>query len=78
MGRLKPALHYNTYAKFSKKGFVAAAKEKKLRLGLPKGSLQESTFKIFKKAGFNITVGSRSYFPYIDDPEIEAVLIRAQ
>ena len=50
----------------------------KLRLGLPKGSLQESTFKIFKKAGFNITVGSRSYFPYIDDPEIEPVLIRAQ
>ncbi len=50
----------------------------KLKLGLPKGSLQESTFKIFKKAGFNISIGSRSYFPYIDDPEIEAVLIRAQ
>ncbi len=50
----------------------------KLRLGLPKGSLQEATFKIFKKAGFNITVGSRSYFPYIDDVEIEPVLIRAQ
>ncbi|HTL71607.1 MAG TPA: ATP phosphoribosyltransferase [Candidatus Eisenbacteria bacterium] len=51
---------------------------KKLKLGLPKGSLQESTFKMFKKAGFNISVGSRSYFPYIDDDEIEAVLIRAQ
>ena len=50
----------------------------RLKLGLPKGSLQESTFKIFKKAGFNINVGSRSYFPYVDDPEIEAVLIRAQ
>ena len=50
----------------------------KLRLGLPKGSLQESTFRMFKKAGFNVTVGSRSYFPYIDDPEIEAVLMRAQ
>ena len=50
----------------------------KLKLGLPKGSLQESTFKIFKKAGFNISIGSRSYFPYIDDPDIEAVLIRAQ
>lgn len=49
-----------------------------MKLGLPKGSLQESTFKMFKKAGYNITVGSRSYFPYIDDPEIEAVLIRAQ
>jgi len=50
----------------------------KLKLGLPKGSLQESTFKMFKKAGFNVSVGSRSYFPYIDDQEIEAVLIRAQ
>jgi len=50
----------------------------KLKLGLPKGSLQESTFKIFKKAGFNINVSSRSYFPYIDDEDIECVLIRAQ
>lgn len=50
----------------------------KLKLGLPKGSLQESTFKMFKKAGYNVSVGSRSYFPYIDDPQIEAVLIRAQ
>jgi ATP phosphoribosyltransferase len=55
-----------------------AETKNKLRLGLPKGSLQESTFKIFKKAGFNVTVGSRSYFPYIDDPEIEPILIRAQ
>ncbi len=55
-----------------------AEKGFKLRLGLPKGSLQDSTFKIFKKAGFSITVGSRSYFPYIDDAEIEPVLIRAQ
>jgi ATP phosphoribosyltransferase len=53
-------------------------KKFKLRLGLPKGSLQDSTFKIFLKAGFKITVGSRSYFPYIDDPEIDPVLIRAQ
>ncbi len=50
----------------------------KLRLGLPKGSLQDSTFKIFQKAGFKVSVGSRSYFPYIDDPEIEPILIRAQ
>ncbi len=50
----------------------------KLKLGLPKGSLQESTFKMFKKAGYNVSVSSRSYFPYIDDPEIEGVLIRAQ
>lgn len=50
----------------------------KLKLGLPKGSLQESTFKMFQKAGYRVSVGSRSYFPYVDDPEIEAVLIRAQ
>ena len=51
---------------------------KKLKLGLPKGSLQEATFKMFLKAGFKISVGSRSYFPSIDDPEIEPVLLRAQ
>ncbi|KJS01590.1 MAG: ATP phosphoribosyltransferase [Peptococcaceae bacterium BRH_c4a] len=50
----------------------------KLRLGLPKGSLQEATFQLFKRAGFNISVRSRSYFPAIDDPEIEVVLMRAQ
>ena len=50
----------------------------KLRLGLPKGSLQEATFQLFKRAGFNITVRSRSYFPAIDDPELEVVLMRAQ
>jgi ATP phosphoribosyltransferase len=49
-----------------------------LRLGLPKGSLQESTLKLFRKAGFNVTVGARSYYPEFDDPEIEAMLIRAQ
>ncbi len=49
-----------------------------IRLGLPKGSLQESTFELFRRAGFAIAVGSRSYYPRIDDPEIEAVLIRAQ
>ncbi len=53
-------------------------KDFKLRIGLPKGSLQESTFKIFRKAGYNVSVSSRSYFPYVDDPQIEAVLIRAQ
>lgn len=50
-----------------------------LKLGLPKGSLQESTFKMFRKAGFNISLSSeRSYFPSIDDAEVEAVLLRAQ
>jgi len=57
---------------------VPSSKILKLKLGLPKGSLQESTFKLFKKAGFNLSVGSRSYFPYIDDNGIEVVLIRAQ
>jgi len=50
----------------------------KLKLGIPKGSLQDITVKLFKKAGFNITVHPRSYFPSIDDGEIEAVLFRAQ
>lgn len=54
-------------------------KEKRiLKIGLPKGSLQETTFKIFEKAGFKISIGPRSYFPSIDDPELEAVLLRAQ
>jgi len=54
-------------------------KTKVLKLGLPKGSLQESTFKIFKKAGFNVNLSSeRSYFPSIDDAQIEPVLLRAQ
>jgi ATP phosphoribosyltransferase len=52
--------------------------KKILKIGLPKGSLQESTFRIFKKAGFNINIGSRSYIPSIDDPELEPILIRAQ
>ncbi len=51
---------------------------KKLKLGLPKGSLQESTFALFKKAGFNISASSRSYFPRVDDPELDPILIRAQ
>lgn len=49
-----------------------------LRLGLPKGSLQESTFNIFKKAGFNIKADSRSYYPAVDDDEIKITLVRAQ
>lgn len=50
----------------------------KLRLGIPKGSLQENTLSLFKKAGFNITVRERSYFPSVDDPELELVMLRAQ
>ncbi|HOV89251.1 MAG TPA: ATP phosphoribosyltransferase [Syntrophorhabdaceae bacterium] len=50
----------------------------KLKIGLPKGSLQDTTFKLFKNAGYNIKVLERSYVPDIDDPEIECLLIRAQ
>ncbi|NOZ04507.1 MAG: ATP phosphoribosyltransferase [FCB group bacterium] len=50
----------------------------KLKLGLPKGSLQEATFQLLKRAGWRFTVSSRAYKPYCDDPEIEALLIRAQ
>lgn len=50
----------------------------KLKLGLPAGSLQNTTMEIFKKAGYNIHIGERSYYPYIDDDEIECVLMRAQ
>src|SRR6187399_192554 len=50
----------------------------KLKLGIPKGSLQDATVQLFARAGFNIYVSSRSYFPTIDDPEVECMLIRAQ
>src|SRR3972149_354214 len=49
-----------------------------LNIGLPKGSLQDSTIRLFRKAGFTITVGSRSYVPSIDDEELSGLLIRAQ
>jgi ATP phosphoribosyltransferase len=51
---------------------------RKLKLGIPAGSLQEATAALFKKAGYTITFSSRSYYPTIDDPEIECLLIRAQ
>jgi len=51
---------------------------KVLKLGLPKGSLQDSTIDLFAQAGFHFSVQSRSYFPSIDDDELEAILIRAQ
>ncbi len=50
----------------------------KLKLGLPKGSLQEATLELFRRAGYEINVNPRSYFPAIDDEEIECMLIRAQ
>src|SRR5271166_2033757 len=54
------------------------ATKMKLKLGIPKGSLENATVDLFRRAGFQITVSSRSYFPAIDDPEIECMLIRAQ
>jgi ATP phosphoribosyltransferase len=50
----------------------------RLKLGIPKGSLQEATLDLFARAGWRITLGSRSYVPAIDDPEIECLLVRAQ
>ncbi len=52
--------------------------EKRLKLGIPAGSLQDATAQLFRKAGYTITFASRSYYPSIDDPEIECLLIRAQ
>ena len=50
----------------------------KLKLGIPKGSLQDSTIQLFGRAGFNIYVSSRSYFPSIDDPSIRCSFMRPQ
>ena len=50
----------------------------RLKLGIPKGSLQDATVQLFARAGYNIYVNPRSYFPAIDDPEIECMLVRAQ
>jgi ATP phosphoribosyltransferase len=50
----------------------------KLKLGIPKGSLETATIDLFRRAGFNIATSSRSYYPAIDDPDLECMLIRAQ
>lgn len=50
----------------------------KLRIGIPKGSLQESTLRLFRNAGYTIKLAERSYVPLIDDPELEGLVIRAQ
>ena len=49
-----------------------------LKLGIPKGSLEAATIDLFRRAGFNLTTSSRSYFPVVDDPELECLLVRAQ
>ncbi len=51
---------------------------KKLKLGMPKGSLQESTIELFKKAGIRVHASDRSYFPTCDDEELEIMLVRSQ
>ncbi len=53
-------------------------KKQTLKIGLPKGSLQDSTFDLFRRAGFAIACDSRSYFPSVNDPELECVMFRAQ
>lgn len=50
----------------------------KLKLGLPKGSLEEATYNLFKKAGFRITTAARSFYPSVDDEELEIILFRPQ
>src|SRR6476659_3496557 len=57
---------------------VSVEYKMQLKLGIPKGSLQDATIQLFARAGFNVYVSSRSYFPTIDDPEISCMLIRAQ
>src|ERR1700757_3954155 len=58
---------------------MSSTKSKRiLRFGLPKGSLQEATIEKMAKAGYNISVSSRSYIPYVDDEEMEIRMIRAQ
>ena len=65
-------------AKAAAQSRMAAANARKLRLGLPKGSLQDATIEKMAKAGFNVQVSSRSYVPYVDDEDLEIRLIRAQ
>ena len=56
----------------------SSAADHKLRIGLPKGSLQETTSSLFAKAGYDVRISGRSYYPSIDDPELECILIRPQ
>ena len=65
-------------ARFTSNTKKMSSKKPVLRLGLPKGSLQDATLEKFAKAGFNIQVSSRSYIPYVDDEELQVRLIRAQ
>ncbi len=66
------------YLIFQRPNNITDKKMEKLIIGLPKGSLQEATYALFKKAGFNISGGSRSYFPSVDDDELDMRLLRPQ
>ena len=57
---------------------AAGRQSRRLKLGIPKGSLEQATVQLFQRAGYQLITSSRSYFPTIDDPEIECMLIRAQ
>src|SRR5512146_533025 len=57
---------------------MMSEKPKQLRLGIPKGSLQETTQKLFVRAGYDLRISGRSYYPDIDDREIQCILIRPQ
>jgi ATP phosphoribosyltransferase len=59
-------------------GITQTMSERIIKLGIPAGSLQDATAELFRRAGYNIKFASRSYFPTVDDPEIECMLIRAQ
>src|SRR5690606_32571442 len=62
----------------SSRGARAGGVMSTLKLGIPKGSLEQATVQLFQRAGYQLIVSSRSYFPAIDDPEIDCMLIRAQ
>src|SRR5205823_14653619 len=57
---------------------IRRSEDNRLRIGLPKGSLQDSTIDLFQRAGYHVRVNDRSYFPEIDDPEMTCVMFRAQ
>ena len=54
------------------------SQERKLKIGIPKGSLSDSTVDLFVRAGFNLSISSRGYYPTVDDPELSCVMFRAQ
>src|SRR3989337_1493480 len=57
---------------------MSMGETRQLRLGIPKGSLQETTQKLFGRAGYDLRISGRSYYPDIDDPQIQCILIRPQ